>query len=107
LCAAIGARIKVVVVSEARPREIHRVVSSGGSFGSSPLRQEIGLGMASSIDRVEVWWPATGKTNIITGLEMDRFYQFTEGQKAAQPLSPQHFTWPMVQAAHEHSHDPN
>src|SRR5437870_5576805 len=34
---------------------------------------------AGGIDRVEVWWPVTGQTNIISGLQMDRFYQFTEG----------------------------
>ena len=64
----------------------------------------IGLGGASSIDRVEVWWPATGETNVISGMEMDRFYQFTEGQKAAQPLSPPRFSWPTLQMAHDHSH---
>ena len=101
---AIGARIKVVVTSDGQPREIHRVACSGGSFGSSPLRQEIGLGGASGIDRVEVWWPATAQTNVITGLQMDRFYQFTEGQKAAQPLSPPRFAWPTLQMAHEDSH---
>ena len=37
--AAIGARIKVTVQSaDGTRREIHRTVSSGGSFGASPLR---------------------------------------------------------------------
>ena len=103
--AAIGARIKVVVTSEGRPREIHRVVGSGGSFGSSPLRQEIGLGPASSIDRLEIWWPVSGQTNVLTDLKLDRFYQFTEGQKKAQPLSPVHFDWSALPpAVHDHTH---
>ena len=103
--AAIGARIKVVVTSEGRPREIHRVVGSGGSFGSSPLRQEIGLGPASSIDRLEIWWPVSGQTNVLTDLKLDRFYQFTEGQKKAQPLSPVHFDWSALPSAvHDHTH---
>lgn len=101
--AGIGARIKVVVTSEGRPREIHRVVGSGGSFGSSPLRREIGLGSASSVDRVEVWWPATGKTNVLTDLKPDHFYEFTEGQQKAQPLSPARFSWSSLQAEHDHS----
>ena len=40
--AAIGTRIKVVTQTAAGEREIHRTVGSGGSFGGSPLRQEIG-----------------------------------------------------------------
>ena len=106
---AIGTRIKVVVKSQERFREIHRVVGSGGSFGSSPLRQEIGLGLANTIDRVEVWWPATGQTNILRGLEMDRFYEFTESQKTAQPLSPPHFAWSALEAeaGHNHTTHPN
>src|SRR5688572_14231303 len=53
----IGARIKVVVKDRDGRREIHRVAGSGGSFGASPLRQEIGLGAAHAIDSVEVRWP--------------------------------------------------
>ena len=40
--AAIGARIKVVT-DEPQPRTIHRIVSSGSSFGANPLEQTIGL----------------------------------------------------------------
>ena len=102
---AIGARIKVVARTGEGAREIHRVVGSGGSFGSSPLRQEIGLGPASGIDRVEVWWPVTGKTNIVKGFEMDRFYELTEGPDAvARLLSPRSFPWPTEPGAAHASH---
>ena len=60
---AIGARIKVVVTGREGPRAIHRVVGSGGSFGTSPFRQEIGLGQAQAIDAVEVRWPFGNKTS--------------------------------------------
>ena len=43
--AAIGARIAVTVHgANGAARTIHRTVSSGGSFGASPLQQHIGLG---------------------------------------------------------------
>jgi hypothetical protein len=84
--AAIGARIKVVARSPEGPREIHRVVCSGGSFGSSPLRQEIGLGQADRIDFVEVWWPATGITNRHTRIEPNRTYRLTEDSPDATAL---------------------
>jgi hypothetical protein len=82
--AAIGARIRVVVKEGWwRERSIYKTVGSGGSFGASPFRQEIGLGAATTVQRVEILWPATGKTQILKGLEVDRFYQIQEDGPAA------------------------
>ena len=99
--AAIGARVKVVASLKGATREIHRVVCSGGSFGSSPLRQNIGLGQSDKIDRVEVWWPASHQTNVITSLMPNRFYEITEGKTEARPLSVHHFDWPNPKAEDE------
>ena len=79
---AIGARTKVVVRTEDGEREIYRNVGSGGSFGASPLRQEIGLGRAESIERVEIHWPASGATQVLNGLELDHSYLVREGESA-------------------------
>ncbi|HXK12277.1 MAG TPA: CRTAC1 family protein, partial [Vicinamibacteria bacterium] len=58
---ALGARIAVTVEGrEGSVRTIHRVVTSGGSFGSSPLAQHVGLGLAKRIRSVLVRWPAGG-----------------------------------------------
>jgi hypothetical protein len=57
--AAIGARITVTVENGGRRREIHRTVSSGGSFGASPLQQHVGLGADARITDVEIWWPVS------------------------------------------------
>jgi hypothetical protein len=92
--AAIGARIKVVTSVHGRVREVHRVVGSGGSFGSSPLRQEIGLGQCDRIERVEVWWPASGQTNVISSVHPNRFYEVTEGRREARAITAPRFTWP-------------
>ncbi len=100
--AAIGARLRVVASVGKQRREIHRVVGSGGSFGASPLRQEIGLGGASRIDRVEVWWPASHQTNVVTDLAPDHIYELTEGQTTARALHPKSFAWPNPTAAHRH-----
>ena len=81
--AALGARIKVDTASADGPRSIHKTVSTGGSFGSSPFRQEIGLGKATGITRVEVFWPTTGKTQTFTGLQPDHFYKIVEGEAEA------------------------
>jgi hypothetical protein len=82
--AAIGARIRVVVESASGERSYYKTVGTGGSFGASPLRQEMGLGQAHSIARVEIFWPRTGKTQVVSALEMDRFYKIKEDQ--AQPI---------------------
>ncbi|NIV26334.1 MAG: CRTAC1 family protein, partial [Gammaproteobacteria bacterium] len=52
--AAIGARIRVDIVEDGAQRSIFRTVGSGGSFGASPFLQEIGLGRAERIERLEV-----------------------------------------------------
>lgn len=101
---AIGARIKVVASQKGQTREMHRVVGSGGSFGSSPLRQEIGLGQCDQIERVEFWWPMSGQTNVVTSLRPNRFYEIKEGETQARVLTPARFAWPDARA-HEAAAD--
>jgi hypothetical protein len=79
----IGARIKVTLETKEGPRFLYRTVGTGGSFGGSPLRQEIGLGDARRIASVDVFWPATGLTQTVRGLEVDRRYRIREGASAA------------------------
>ncbi|NGP77020.1 CRTAC1 family protein [Balneolaceae bacterium YR4-1] len=79
---AIGARIKISVEgSEGTEYEIHKTVSTGGSFGSNSLQQEIGLGDAESVRSVSITWPTTGKTQTFTDLAMDSHYKVKEGEK--------------------------
>ncbi|HEU4401653.1 MAG TPA: CRTAC1 family protein [Candidatus Polarisedimenticolia bacterium] len=85
--AAIGARIRTVVRTADGERSIYKTVRSGGSFGASPLRQEIGLGQARSVERVEILWPASGEHQVLRGLEMDHFYRVREGESQAMPVS--------------------
>jgi hypothetical protein len=71
-------------------REIHRVVSSGGSFGASPLRPHFGLGKAASVDLIEIRWPGSGRMQQFHGpIAADAVYAITEGapelRKAAPP----------------------
>jgi hypothetical protein len=83
---AIGARIKVTVKTLAGNRELHREVSSGGNFGSNPLRQEIGLGDATAITAVDIRWPGSDTRQTLTGLELNRSYQIREGDVTAAAL---------------------
>jgi len=91
--AAFGARIKVVVKAEDGDREIHRIVGTGASFGSSPVRQEIGLGQARTIRRVEIYWPVSGATQVLRDLDINRFYHVREGD-APSLVELRSFKWP-------------
>jgi len=86
--AGVGARIAVTVRNgSSEPRTIYRTVNSGGSFGSNPLRQEIGLGPNAKIEKVEIYWPATGQTQTVSGLRSNRSYRIEEGQPTATALT--------------------
>ena len=83
---AIGAHIRVTLATPGGVRELHRVVSSGGNFGSNPLRQEIGLGDATAITAVDIRWPGSNTRQTLTGLELNRSYEIREGDPVAVAL---------------------
>ncbi len=83
---AIGAHVAVTVETASGDRTIHRWIGTGGSFGSNPLRAEIGLGSARSIRRVEIDWPAPGGRQRLVGLEPDRSYRVVEGAADAEAV---------------------
>jgi hypothetical protein len=104
--AAIGARIKVVVETKSGERAIYKTVCSGGSFGASPLRQEIGLGQATRIKQIEVFWPVPGQTQVLRDLAMDRFYRLRQGETNATPMAVKQFKFATSLTGHEHHQHP-
>ncbi len=105
--AALGARIKVNTASAAGARSIFKTVGSGGSFGASPLRQEIGLGQATSITSVEILWPMTGQTQTLTGFDFDHFYKISEGDSKPTPWGVKKFEFDLKAHALTHPAPPN
>jgi hypothetical protein len=100
---AIGARVRVVVVGEDGSEfVIHRVVGTGGSFGSSSLQLEVGIGRARSIDRVEVSWPGSGPTTTYRDLPMDRTVAIREGIADVQLLDVTPLPLGRATPSHEH-----
>jgi hypothetical protein len=84
----IGARIKIAIQEEGgAERTIYRTVTTGGSFGANPLRQQIGLGKAKMVQRMEVTWPVTGKTQVFTEVAANRFYAIRENQTSPRDLN--------------------
>ncbi|WP_448698298.1 FG-GAP-like repeat-containing protein [Mucilaginibacter sp. AW1-3] len=76
---AIGAKLKLTFNENGIRRSVFRVVNSGGSFGSNPLSQHIGIGKAVQVDSLEVTWPVSGKRQYFTGIAKDKNIKIKEG----------------------------
>jgi len=76
----VGNRIAVEITTPKGIRTIRSVVSTGGSFGSNSLQQELGLGKATNINRITVIWPASGKKQIFKNVKMNRVYRISENK---------------------------
>jgi hypothetical protein len=84
--AAIGARITVITAGE-KPMTVRRHVSSGSSFGASPLQQHIGLAQADQIALLEVYWPTSGTTQVFRDIAADQAIEVTEFVESYRPLN--------------------
>lgn len=92
---AIGARIKVTVTdTDSKQRNFYAVCSSGGSFGSNSLQQEIGLGKVLRIDSIEIIFP-DGKNvaTIYTNAEMNKVYKATQGKTKLEEVQRNKFSF--------------
>lgn len=84
---AIGARIKVTFKENGVSRSVYQDVNSGGSFGASSLRREIGIGQATIIDEIMITWPATNKKQIFRNIKSNQFLKITEGSNSLEEIS--------------------
>jgi hypothetical protein len=84
---AIGARLRVRLVTPHGERDVYAVVGTGGSFGGNSLQQEIGLGDANAIREVEVHWPTSNTTQKFANVTMDRIYSIREEATEMTPVS--------------------
>lgn len=76
---AIGTKVTIWINEKGnRKRKIYREVNSGGSYGSSSLQLEVGLGKAVEIDKVEVHWPASGINQQFINLPVNTAYKIVE-----------------------------
>ena len=83
---AIGSRIRAVITENGETRSVYKWVNSGGSFGANPLRQQLGLGQATRIEQLEIYWPKTDLTQIFKDLPVDQFIEIHEDTDKIQQL---------------------
>ena len=76
---AVGARIEVHFTDGGVQRTVYRDVNSGGSFGASPLRKEIGTGKATQVDELVIKWPGSGKIQSFKNIAVRQFLHIKEG----------------------------
>ncbi len=74
----IGSKITIEGCSPSGLRKIYRTVTTGGSFGSSSLQQEIGLGEISHIERLEITWPTSGRIQLFQDEAVNKAYLIFE-----------------------------
>lgn len=81
---ALGARIKLTFKENGITRTVYRDENSGGSFGCSPLRREIGIGSATMIDEIAITWPGTREAQKFTNIKPCQFLCLTEGSSKVE-----------------------
>lgn len=77
----IGTKVKVSFKENGVSRSVYRILNSGGSFGASALRMEIGIGQATNIDLIEITWPKTQKKQVLKNIKPNQYIKITEGEK--------------------------
>ena len=82
----VGAQIRVDLIEGERKRSVYRTVSTGGSFGCKPMRQEIGLGQSERIENLEIYWPSSGIRTSYAGVSLDTSIEIEEGATSFRRL---------------------
>jgi hypothetical protein len=79
--AAIGAKIKLTFDDNGKIRNVYKVLNSGGSFGSNPLLQHIGIGAANTLKQIEIKWPGCKHIQRFNDVAADQHIHIIEGNK--------------------------
>ena len=85
--AAIGTKIKVSFTDNGIHRSVYRDVNSGGSFGSNPLQQHIGIGQAVLIESIEIKWPGSGTVQVFKNIQPGGVVKIKEGSNTVTKVS--------------------
>ncbi|HEY5825758.1 MAG TPA: FG-GAP-like repeat-containing protein [Cyclobacteriaceae bacterium] len=91
--AAIGTRVRISFKENGIIRNVYRDVNSGGSFGSSPLRREIGIGQADNIEDIEIQWHGTNTIQRFKNIKPNRFIKITEGKEVIEEINLKKINW--------------
>src|SRR5204862_4773692 len=79
---AIGARVRVVTGKHIQMDEVH---SGSSVMSQGDLRLHFGLGESETVDRVEVTWPTTQKTERFVQVKANQILTIREGSGIVTP----------------------
>ena len=85
---AIGTKIRVTFEENGVTRYVYRDVNSGGSFGSNPLTQHIGIGQARTIQSIEIKWPASNTIQVFRDIQPGQTLKIKEGDSSFSAMKP-------------------
>jgi hypothetical protein len=104
--AAIGSRIRVETTDEnGKVNSFYSTVSTGGSFGSSSLQQEMGLGKAVKINEIEITWANQDQTKQkFYDVPMNKAYHIREGDEKITSMELRRFEYSSNPGGHHHHH---
>ena len=91
--AAVGTRLKITFKENGVTRNVYRDVNTGGSFGASPLRREIGLGEATLIEAIEIKWHGSNEVQVFHNIQPNQFIKITEGSDKIEPINLKTLYW--------------
>ncbi|WP_282080921.1 FG-GAP-like repeat-containing protein [Aquimarina algiphila] len=84
--AGLGARLELTTKIRGKIVTQKREISASNTFmGHNSLRAHFGLGKATKIDKLAIYWPS-GNVDIFENLRVNKFYTLEEGKK--KPISP-------------------
>lgn len=100
--AAIGAKIKLTFEENGRTRSVYKVLNSGGSFGSNPLMQQIGIGGATLVKKLEIKWPGCRHEQTFQNIQPNQHIHITEGSN--KYVVKKYKTFNFLSATNENTH---
>lgn len=100
---AIGATITIDYTEAGVAKQITRTVSSGGSYGASPMEQHIGLGNADAIKSIVISWPS-GKQSVSRDVALNAYYLWKESEPMPLPRQAPAISFPSNANKHMHHH---
>jgi hypothetical protein len=68
----VGSRVKATIEEPTGRRDVYTFVGGNSSFGGNSLQAEMGLGQASRLVALEVFWPRTHRTQRFEDVPLDR-----------------------------------
>ena len=83
----IGSRLEIEIEENRQLRKVYKDVNSGGSFGSSPITQHIGIGSAERVKSLTITWNGNETVQRIQNLDANNTYLIQEGDDEIEKVA--------------------